>query len=184
MQGWTYAVDFPATFYATKQWTSCVRRRKWVRYRKYIALNSWCAVAPLHKDPTKEPFIGVAVGGHCLPGCKDGTLLVWAVTASGRIMFRTDVSSSCPEGQRWSSVTVPPGCEVSQVSVGATGLVWAVLWNGKALVRTGITRECFMGNFVTRFHLNLLEKCSLNSAKYNITSTSTSLICRQCLGRS
>ncbi|KAK6625221.1 hypothetical protein RUM43_005512 [Polyplax serrata] len=144
--GWTYAVDFPATFYATKQWTSCVRRRKWVRYRKYIALNSWCAVAPLHKDPTKEPFIGVAVGGHCLPGCKDGTLLVWAVTASGRIMFRTDVSSSCPEGQRWSSVTVPPGCEVSQVSVGATGLVWAVLWNGKALVRTGITRECFMGN--------------------------------------
>lgn len=72
-------------------------------------------------------------------------MLVWAVTACGRVMFRTGVSSACPDGQRWSSVTIPPGCEVNQISVGATGLVWVVLRNGKALVRTGITRECFTG---------------------------------------
>lgn len=53
--GWTYAIDFPATFSSQKQWKSCVRRRKWFRYRKYCALNSWCAIAPLHKDPTEEP---------------------------------------------------------------------------------------------------------------------------------
>lgn len=52
-QGWTYAVDFPATYSTKKQWKSCVRRRKWVRYRRYSAMNSWCAIAPLHKDATK-----------------------------------------------------------------------------------------------------------------------------------
>ncbi|KAL0272686.1 UNVERIFIED_CONTAM: hypothetical protein PYX00_005559 [Menopon gallinae] len=72
-------------------------------------------------------------------------MLVWAVTAHGRVMFRTEVSSVCPEGQRWSSIPTPAGCEVSQISVGPTGLVWAVLWNGKALVRTGITRACLTG---------------------------------------
>lgn len=50
--GWTFAVDFPAQFYPEKQWKSCVRRRLWVRSRKYSAMNSWCAIAPLHKDAT------------------------------------------------------------------------------------------------------------------------------------
>lgn len=50
--GWTYAVDFPATYYPKKQWSSCVRRRLWVRTRRYSAMNSWCAIAPLHKDAT------------------------------------------------------------------------------------------------------------------------------------
>lgn len=51
--GWSYAVDFPAQYHPQKQWKSCVRRRKWVRYRRYSAMNSWCAIAPLHKDPTQ-----------------------------------------------------------------------------------------------------------------------------------
>lgn len=50
--GWTYAVDFPAQYYPKKQWKSYVRRRLWVRSRKYSAMNSWCAIAPLHKDAT------------------------------------------------------------------------------------------------------------------------------------
>ncbi|GLH00192.1 Tectonin beta-propeller repeat-containing protein [Gryllus bimaculatus] len=148
--GWTYAVDFPATFHAKKQWKSCVRRRKWIRYRRYVAMNSWCAVAPLHKDPTQEvtnflvvqePFIDVAIGGQNIPGGNPGTLLVWAITAHGRVMFRTGVSTTAPEGLRWQVMNVPQGCEVNQISVGATGLVWAVLWNGRALVRTGVTRD-------------------------------------------
>lgn len=72
-------------------------------------------------------------------------MLVWAVTAHGRVMFRTEVSNVSPEGQRWSSITMPSGCEVSQISIGPTGLVWVVLWNGRALVRTGVTRECLTG---------------------------------------
>ncbi|XP_066589836.1 tectonin beta-propeller repeat-containing protein [Prorops nasuta] len=144
--GWTYAVDFPATYSTKKQWKSCVRRRKWVRYRRYSAMNSWCAIAPLHTDPTKEPFIDVAINGSQMPGASPGYLVVWAVTAHGRVMFRVGVSTSCPEGQRWSSIKLNNGHEVSQISVGATGLVWAVLTLGKAIVRTGITRENPMGD--------------------------------------
>ncbi|XP_011065676.1 PREDICTED: tectonin beta-propeller repeat-containing protein [Acromyrmex echinatior] len=143
--GWTYAIDFPATYTTKKQWKSCVRRRKWVRYRRYSAMNSWCAIAPLHKDPTKEPFIDIAVGGNQMPGSSSGNLVVWAVTAHGRIMFRVGTSTTCPEGQRWSSIKLANGYEVCQISVGATGLVWAVLMVGKALVRTGVTRDNPMG---------------------------------------
>lgn len=35
-----------------------VRRKKWIRFRRYSALNSWCAIGPLHKDPTEEPWLG------------------------------------------------------------------------------------------------------------------------------
>ncbi|XP_053971353.1 tectonin beta-propeller repeat-containing protein isoform X1 [Hylaeus volcanicus] len=143
--GWTYAVDFPATYSTKKQWKSCVRRRKWVRYRRYSAMNSWCAIAPLHKDPTKEPFIDISVGGNQIPGGNPGCLVVWAVTAHGRVMFRVGTSTTCPEGQRWSAIKLATGYEVCQISVGMTGLVWAVLMDGKALVRTGVTRENPMG---------------------------------------
>lgn len=33
----------------------------------------------------QEPFIGVAVGGQCVPGGNPGNLLVWAITAHGRV---------------------------------------------------------------------------------------------------
>lgn len=116
--GWTYAIDFPTTYYSKKSWNSCVRRRKWVRYRRYSALNSWCAVAPLHKDPTQEPFIDVAIGGDAMVDNTSGTYSVWAITAHGRVMFRTDVTRKSPEGKRWSAIKTPQGCEISQISVG------------------------------------------------------------------
>ncbi|XP_017792248.1 PREDICTED: tectonin beta-propeller repeat-containing protein [Habropoda laboriosa] len=144
--GWTYAVDFPATYTTKKQWKSCVRRRKWVRYRRYSAMNSWCAIAPLHKDATKEPFIDISVGGNQIPGGNPGSLVVWAVTAHGRVMFRVATSTTCPEGQRWSAIKLPSGYEVCQINVGVTGLVWAILMTGKALIRTGVTRENPMGD--------------------------------------
>uniref|UniRef100_A0ABD2WY66 Galectin domain-containing protein n=1 Tax=Trichogramma kaykai TaxID=54128 RepID=A0ABD2WY66_9HYME len=144
--GWTYAVDFPATYGVTKQWKSCVRRRKWVRYRRYSAMNSWCAIAPLHKDATKEPFIDVSIGGNQIPGGNPGDLTVWAVTAHGRVMFRVGVSTTSPEGLRWSAIKMNPGDESLQISVGVTGLVWVTLLNGKALVRTGVSRENPMGD--------------------------------------
>ncbi|KAJ8680209.1 hypothetical protein QAD02_015996 [Eretmocerus hayati] len=139
--GWTYAVDFPAKYSGKKQWKSCVRRRKWVRYRRYSAMNSWCAIAPLHKDATKEPFIDISIGGNQMPGGSPGGLIVWAVTAYGRVMFRVGVSTTSPEGLRWSAIPLPKGDEASQVSVGVSGLVWLTLLNGKALVRTGVSRE-------------------------------------------
>lgn len=156
--GWTYAVDFPRQYHPKMSTFTCVRRRKWVRFRKYCALNSWCAIGPLHKDPTEEPFIGshlmkfiflsnsinlcfffvkdCAIGGTSL---ENGIMLVWAVTAQGRVFFRSGVSTTSPEGRKW--IPISTECEISQVSVGSSGLVWATCHNGRGLVRSGVTRD-------------------------------------------
>ncbi|VVC87415.1 unnamed protein product [Leptidea sinapis] len=143
--GWSYALDFPAHFGSVKQWKSCVRRRKWIRYRKYSAMNSWCAIAPLHKDPTQEPFIDVSIGGDQIPYANPGILAVWAITAQGRVMYRSGVSTTSPEGLKWINISIPPNCDLKQISVGTTGLVWALLWSGRAIVRKGITKDCPTG---------------------------------------
>lgn len=33
----------------------------------------------------QEPFIDVAIGGNQIPGSNSGSLIVWAVTAHGRV---------------------------------------------------------------------------------------------------
>ena len=80
--GWTYAVDFPAEYHSKKSFTSCVRRRKWIRYRRYIAMNTWSQISPIHKDPSEEPFIDVSIGGYDLPNGNPEEGLVWAVTVT------------------------------------------------------------------------------------------------------
>ncbi|KAL1459638.1 hypothetical protein WDU94_011602 [Cyamophila willieti] len=144
--GWTYAIDFPNTYTPTKTWSSGVRRRKWFRYRKYSAMNAWCAIAPLYKDSTQEPFIDVCVGGHLMPGDAVGMMLVWAVTAHGRLMFRSGVGRESPEGKRWIPVPLPtPHAEVKHISCGPAGLTWIVLWTGDLYVRTHVTTATPMG---------------------------------------
>ena len=59
--GWTYAVDFPAEYHSKKSFVSCVRRRKWIRYRRYIANNTWSVVSPIHKDPSEEQLLEVTL---------------------------------------------------------------------------------------------------------------------------
>ncbi|XP_030751064.1 tectonin beta-propeller repeat-containing protein [Sitophilus oryzae] len=144
--GWTYAVDFPSCYYSKKQWKSCVRRRLWVRTAKYCAMNTWCAIAPLHKDATSEPFIDISIGGQNVIGADPSTMLVWAVTSHNRVMFRSEVSTKLPEGTRWHHIQVPTGCEVGSISVGPSGLVWSSLLDGRALVRVGVSRETLQGD--------------------------------------
>ena len=133
-------MDFPADYHASKGFTSCVRRRKWIRYRRYVATDSWSAVQAVHKDEAEEPFIDIAAGGNEIPNGDPSETVVWAVTVMGRVMVRQGVTASCPEGTGWLHINTPNGCEISQISSSASGLVWAVTWNGKALVRTGVCR--------------------------------------------
>ncbi|GBP89755.1 Tectonin beta-propeller repeat-containing protein [Eumeta japonica] len=155
--GWSYAIDFPAQFYPTKNWKSCVRRRKWIRYRKYSAMNSWCAIAPLHKDPTQEPFIDVSIGGNQMPYAPVGSLsvwgsyctqscyvqsrsptgLVWVLLCSGRAMIRKGVTKDCPTGEIWLDVKSPNDTKLSVVSVGYNS-VWAVSTDTRVWFRKGI----------------------------------------------
>lgn len=87
-----------------------------MRTRRYNALNSWCAIAPLHKDATQEPFVDVAIG--CINSETQAIVLsVWAVSAHGRVMHRSGVGMTSPEGQRWTAIPTPTG-EISSISVG------------------------------------------------------------------
>eukprot|EP00095_Tigriopus_kingsejongensis_P005868 maker-scaffold38_size502422-snap-gene-2.18 protein:Tk05868 transcript:maker-scaffold38_size502422-snap-gene-2.18-mRNA-1 annotation:"tectonin beta-propeller repeat-containing protein" len=138
--GWTYAMDFPSDFSPKKSFTSCVRRRKWVRFRRYVANNSWAAVPPIHANVVEEPFIDIAVGGHEIPNGDPDEVVVWVVTVLGRVLVRQGVRGNCPEGNGWLPIPTPNKCEVSQISVSPSGLVWAVTWNGQALVRLGVSR--------------------------------------------
>ena len=70
-------------------------------------------------------------------------MLVWAVTSHGRVMYRSGVSTTSPEGRKW--IPISTECEVSQISVGASGMVWACCHNGRALVRSGVSRDNVQG---------------------------------------
>ncbi|XP_077490188.1 tectonin beta-propeller repeat-containing peroxin 23 [Amblyomma americanum] len=144
-EGWTYCVDFPFTYTPEKRWNSMVRRRKWVRYRRYVATDRWAEVEGIHSDPVLEPVVDVSIGGIEIPGGDCEHIAVWVVTVLGRVLFREGVTRLCPEGTSWTPVPVPENSEVSQVSVGRTGLTWAVAWNGNALVRLGVSRSNYIG---------------------------------------
>ncbi len=61
----------------------------------------------LHKDPAKEPFMDVSVGGHEIPNGDPNELQVWAVTVLGRLFVRQGVTASCPEGTGWLRMPTP-----------------------------------------------------------------------------
>ena len=48
LQGWEYALDFPTKYYGYKSKTSFVRRRKWIRKRKFIGFDMWAQVRDEH----------------------------------------------------------------------------------------------------------------------------------------
>lgn len=141
VEGWTYSVDFPMEYGPERKWNSLVRRRKWLRHMRYVALNRWVSIESPHQDCVADPFIDVAVGGLDMPGNHRSSLCVWAVTVMSKVFVRHGVDSTYPEGHSWKSISTPGDIEVHQVSVGPTGLVWAVSWSGSALVRTGVDRE-------------------------------------------
>ncbi|KAK7024225.1 Tectonin beta-propeller repeat-containing protein 1 [Halocaridina rubra] len=140
-EAWTYAFDFPRTYTADRKWNSYVRRRKWVRYRRYVALDTWSSVPSIHQDHTQEPFIDISVGGGEVSGGDADKLMVWGVTALGRVMVRKGVDATCPEGCEWVHIATPADQDFTSIWVGRSGRVWAVTWDGCAMIRTGITRD-------------------------------------------
>uniref|UniRef100_A0A8C3WAV1 Tectonin beta-propeller repeat-containing protein 1 n=1 Tax=Catagonus wagneri TaxID=51154 RepID=A0A8C3WAV1_9CETA len=138
--GWTYAIDFPAAYTRDKKWNSCVRRRRWIRYRRYKSRDTWAQI-PSQDDPKQlpDPFNDLSVGGWEITDEPVGHLSVWAVSLQGKVWYREDVSHPNPEGSSWSLVDTPG--EVVQISCGPHDLLWATLWEGQALVREGISRN-------------------------------------------
>uniref|UniRef100_A0A668V4B3 Peroxin/Ferlin domain-containing protein n=1 Tax=Oreochromis aureus TaxID=47969 RepID=A0A668V4B3_OREAU len=140
--GWTYAIDFPATYTKDKKWNSCVRRRRWLRYRRYKAMDTWAKIPSQHTT-LPDPFSDISCGGWEISEEPRGRLSLWAVSLQGKVWFREGIYHQNPEGASWEEVLLPG--EVVQISCGPADLVWAVLWEGQLIVREGISRDCPKG---------------------------------------
>ncbi|XP_044034738.1 tectonin beta-propeller repeat-containing protein 1 isoform X2 [Siniperca chuatsi] len=140
--GWTYAIDFPATYTKDKKWNSCVRRRRWFRYRRYKAMDTWAKIPP-QQMTLPDPFSDISCGGWEISEEPRGRLSLWAVSLQGKVWFREGIYHHNPEGSLWEEVPLPG--EVVQISCGPRDLVWAVLWEGQLIVREGIGRDCPKG---------------------------------------
>ncbi|KAJ7305878.1 hypothetical protein JRQ81_010244 [Phrynocephalus forsythii] len=138
--GWTYAIDFPATYTKDKRWNSCVRRRRWIRYRRYKSRDMWAKIPYLEDlKELPDPFNDLSVGGWEITDEPVGRLSVWAVSLQGKVWYREDVCHHNPEGSLWTLIATPG--EAVQISCGPYDLVWATLWEGQAIVREGIDRN-------------------------------------------
>ncbi|KAM6964116.1 tectonin beta-propeller repeat-containing protein 1 isoform 3-T3 [Tautogolabrus adspersus] len=142
LQGWNYAIDFPATYTKDKKWNSCVRRRRWLRYRRYKAMDTWAKI-PTQQTTLPDPFSDISCGGWEINEEPRGRLSLWAVSLQGKVWFREGICHHNPEGSSWEEVPLPG--EVVQISCGPGDLVWAVLWEGQLIVREGIGRDCPKG---------------------------------------
>ncbi|XP_039544044.1 tectonin beta-propeller repeat-containing protein 1 [Pimephales promelas] len=143
--GWTYAIDFPAAYTKDKKWNSCVRRRRWLRYRRYKAQETWVMIPSGEQtESLPDPFNDISCGGWEITEEPRGCLSLWAVSLQGKVWFRCDINHHNPEGSFWEEVPVPG--EVVQISCGPGDLVWAVLWEGNLMVREGISRDCLNGS--------------------------------------
>uniref|UniRef100_A0A7N6AVC0 Tectonin beta-propeller repeat-containing protein 1 n=1 Tax=Anabas testudineus TaxID=64144 RepID=A0A7N6AVC0_ANATE len=146
--GWEYAVDFPANFSPDKKWNSCVRRRRWIRYRRYIAQGTWAKI-PLD-NPRKPPLplCDISCGGwemsdqsgrypylwgvsqqgqvkHGLPYCAQSNLVA---ICHRQVWFREGIHPRVPEGTSWE--------EFSSLS---SRQVWAVGEDRGLYFRMGVT---------------------------------------------
>ncbi|XP_033840451.1 tectonin beta-propeller repeat-containing protein 1 [Periophthalmus magnuspinnatus] len=142
-EGWTYAIDFPANYTKDKKWNSCVRRRHWLRYRRYKAMDMWAKI-PSQQTTLPDPFNDISCGGWDISEEPRGRLSLWAVSLQGKVWFREGIYHHNPEGWSWEEVALPG--EVVQISCGPGDLVWAVLWEGQFIVREGIGRDCPKGS--------------------------------------
>ncbi|XP_048407560.1 tectonin beta-propeller repeat-containing protein 1 isoform X1 [Stegostoma tigrinum] len=137
--GWTYAIDFPATYTKDRRWNSCVRRRRWIRYRRYNACDMWAKIPLQEAGPLPDPFNDIAVGGWEITDEPLGHLSVWAVTVQGKVFYRENINDQNPEGSMWTEIQTPG--EVVQITCGPGDLLCAVLWEGQLMVREGVNRE-------------------------------------------
>ena len=134
LQGWTYAIDFPHTYTRDKKWNSCVRRRRWTRYRRYKSRDTWAKVrgpacgrgqeaGPRAQSCSGEghaalsPTLPALLRGcharpgawpfllSCSEGCGPGRPFVWEMAARGAGPDRGP-------GQHRIVLTWSPGCPV------------------------------------------------------------------------
>lgn len=132
--GWQYAVDFPASYHGTKQFTDYVRRRRWLRKCRLITTGPW-------QEFGNSKIIDVSL--YTDDNSVDNLIMVWAIAANGDVLLRHGVSQSCPTGTSWEHV--PSEQPLISISCGPSGKVWAVGKNGSVFYRYGVSSDCPQG---------------------------------------
>lgn len=134
-EGWQYAVDFPASYHAKKQFTDYVRRRRWYRKCRLTTTGPW------HEFGNTK-ILDVSLQSH--PEDIEYPIKVWAIASNGDALFRRGVSHSCPAGSSWNHI----GADQPLVSISSSRKhgVWAVGRNGSAYRRCGINVENVCGD--------------------------------------
>ncbi|XP_055333167.1 tectonin beta-propeller repeat-containing protein 1-like [Paramacrobiotus metropolitanus] len=141
-EGWTYAIDFPSTYYPEKRWNHYVRRRRWTRTCRYRATNRWIPLTWTDLADVSLALMDISAGGCDTSAHSTRSIFLWAVTINGQVIVRRNCSlASAFHGDAWAYIDLPDGVEAARISVGPGEMVWAVTSNGKALMRSGINRD-------------------------------------------
>lgn len=127
-EGWQYAVDFPMTYHAKKQFTDCARRRRWYRKCRLNTRGPWQEVG-------QTRIIDVAL--QSFKGSEE--IRAWAVSSAGDVLLRKNVTAATPAGNSWDHV--PCDVAILSISCSTNNRVWAVAKNGAILYRSGVTLD-------------------------------------------
>lgn len=134
--GWQYAVDFPATYHAKKQFTDYVRRRRWYRKCRLTTTGPWQEVG-------NSKIVDVTLQANSNE--VDCSVMVWAVAANGDVLYRRGVSLSQPAVRLekfFSTIIVFTHFHISRALDGSTWLVinhWLVL--AVTRIRSGLSER-------------------------------------------
>jgi tectonin beta-propeller repeat-containing protein 1 len=128
--GWQYAVDFPASYHAKKQFTDYVRRRRWYRKARLNIKGPWQEVGNTRV---------VDISLQSFEDTLDAPVTAWAVSSQGDVLIRKNVSQSNMTGTAWDHV--PCDQQLVSITCSCDNKVWAIGKSGVAYYRFGISKE-------------------------------------------
>ncbi|KHN83943.1 Tectonin beta-propeller repeat-containing protein 1 [Toxocara canis] len=151
--GWQYAFNFGANaqFCNSQCATTFVRRRRWLRARRYTAFCRWVQVSIADSS---ELFVDICAGGFDMDTNSSCDLYsLFALSTDGGLFWRKGVQRNSPEGTEWIPVEPIPDDseqdayhELASISCSSSsGLLLAITWDGRFFFRVGITSSCRCG---------------------------------------
>lgn len=140
--GWQYAVDFPASYHAKKQFTDYVRRRRWFVFGLNVVIvciseenlfpnkntNRFRKCRLTTSGPWHEIGNTKLIDVSLLYDENMETFKVWAIASNGDALYRRGVTKTCPSGTSWEHIANNHALVSISLSK-ATG-VWAIGRNG------------------------------------------------------
>uniref|UniRef100_A0A914ZTB6 Chloride channel protein n=1 Tax=Parascaris univalens TaxID=6257 RepID=A0A914ZTB6_PARUN len=152
-EGWQYSFNFEvnAHFRNAPTMTSFVRRRRWLRSRRYTALCRWIQV---NVACSSQLFVDMCAGGFDVDADSSSELYsLFALSRDGDLYWRKGIRKNSPEGTEWQLIEPIPDDsgedtyhELASISCSSSsGLLLVVTWDGRFFFRVGISSSCRCG---------------------------------------